>query len=54
MKKNYISPIARTIDIEAEALIATSPGNMGLHNETGDEDGGASNRRRNSIWGDED
>lgn len=53
MKKNYISPIARTIDIEAETLIASSPGDMGFHNESGDEDGGASNRRT-SIWGDED
>lgn len=52
MKKIYISPIARTIDIEAETLIASSPGPMGLNENPGDEDGGCSNRR-NSIWGDE-
>lgn len=52
MKKNYIAPLVRAINIETEALIANSPAPLNLNEDPGDMDGGASNRRH-SIWGDE-
>lgn len=50
--KKYISPIAKEIRISAESLLATS-GEPEVHNGLGKEGEQDSNRRRNSIWGDE-
>lgn len=55
MKKTYISPNAKTIELRFEGLIAQSVGvkaGASLGNEYNSDDESYSNRR-NSIWGDE-
>lgn len=52
MKKTYFAPLAKTIDIESEVLIANSNLENGEDITPGEKISGDSNRRRNSIWGD--
>lgn len=53
MKKTYISPLMRTINIEAESMLAGSqdPSSMSVNETEGEIRGGMSNRR--NIWGEE-
>lgn len=54
MKKNYIAPIVRNINLDTEALIASSPNFQMMDDPEGisNKDDVMSNKR-NSIWGDE-
>ena len=53
MKKNYLNPALKIVNLESETLnvIATSDGNE-VDFDEGDGDPGA--RRRNSIWSDDE
>lgn len=48
--KKYISPIAKSIELYGEAALLAGS-DPEVHNELGGE-GQDSNRRHNSIWGD--
>lgn len=53
MKKTYISPVMRAINIEAESMLAGSQDPMTINETPGEIDGGMSNQRRKNIWGEE-
>lgn len=61
MKKAYIVPTVKSINLAFEGLVAQSPqgglnnGNqVGNQKAVGDDDDNFFSNRRNSIWGDED
>ena len=49
MKKNYISPVATEICIEAETMIAAS--SLGLYEDEIDSDFGQLSDKRRGEWG---
>lgn len=49
MKKNYISPVGRIINVEAEALIAGAP-SLTVDNTARDNVSGDSDRRSFEAW----
>lgn len=58
MKKTYIVPCAKCINLAFEGLIATSPGlndgdSVGNQKPTDDNDDNFFSNRRTNIWGDE-